>query len=154
MEDLAALEDRIFVGDVVKNEHSISNPSHMYIITYVGYKYCHSAWVDIDGNIREGIIEKKLIGDRFKRLGNIHMAHVEMPKRKLKDGSFGDRLYKIRDKKGMSRPELASRSGLCVSTITEYENSSREPSLYSAERIADALGVSIDYLAGRVKHGE
>jgi transcriptional regulator with XRE-family HTH domain len=58
--------------------------------------------------------------------------------------SFSKRLREIRELKGLSREELAERSGLSRGAVRDYEQGHREPSLRSACQLADALGVKVD----------
>jgi transcriptional regulator with XRE-family HTH domain len=60
-----------------------------------------------------------------------------------------ERIRQIRTHKGLSSKQLAERSGLSPAEISRIENESRQPKLDTTERIAAALDVSLDYLAGR-----
>ena len=53
-------------------------------------------------------------------------------------------LKQLRAKKGLSQTELGHKTGLKQTTISQYENGSRKPSLSIAKRLSDALGVTID----------
>lgn len=61
---------------------------------------------------------------------------------------FKDRLRRIRERRHISRKTLAELCGLSKNTIARYERGERVPSLTDAAQIADALGVSLDYLSG------
>lgn len=64
---------------------------------------------------------------------------------------LGRRVYELRVAKGWTLEVLAEKSGLCVSTIGAVERG-HDPALFSAMCLADALGVTLDYLAkGREK---
>ena len=58
-------------------------------------------------------------------------------------------LYKLRNEKGVTQKELASVLGVTIRTITNYENSSREPNIATLIALADYFDVSLDYLVGR-----
>src|SRR4051812_37047705 len=60
----------------------------------------------------------------------------------------GDRLRKIRDKRGLSQRELARLCNIGEAQIYRYENSKGEPSADYLARIARQLEVSTDYLLG------
>ena len=60
--------------------------------------------------------------------------------------TYGDRLKKARKDKGLSRPQLAEMCDVSAKTIQNYESNSRTPRLDITQRIAEALGVSVDYL--------
>lgn len=53
-------------------------------------------------------------------------------------------LRSIRKSNKMSQIELAEKSGIKQSTISQYECGSRKPSIKNAKRLADALGISLD----------
>lgn len=59
---------------------------------------------------------------------------------------FGRRLYKVMCRKGLTQAELAERSGLQQSQISNYTCGKNTPSFYAVDRIAKALGCSIDDL--------
>ena len=54
----------------------------------------------------------------------------------------------LRKQKGWSQTELATESGVSREIIGKYERGEAVPSIEFAKRIADAFGVSLDYLAG------
>ena len=53
-----------------------------------------------------------------------------------------------REELGLSRSQLAKQSGSSHVMIGKYERGDAVPSLEVAKKIADALDVSLDYLAG------
>lgn len=61
---------------------------------------------------------------------------------------FGLRLKKLRNKKGVTQKQLASRLGVQKETISRYENNVQEPSLKRAVEICVFLNTSLDYLMG------
>ena len=61
---------------------------------------------------------------------------------------IGNRIKRCRLALGMSKAKLASKAGLSRPTITYYENRNVNPTLQSLRKLADALGVSVDYLVG------
>lgn len=54
----------------------------------------------------------------------------------------------LRMQKGWSQTELATESGVSREIIGKYERGEAVPSIEFAKRIADAFGVSLDYLVG------
>lgn len=54
----------------------------------------------------------------------------------------------LRKDKGWSQTELANESGVSREIIGKYERGEAVPSVDFAKRIADAFGVSLDYLVG------
>ena len=64
-------------------------------------------------------------------------------------GTFGERLKRIREKRGWTPRELAERSGVPYETIYRCERGThQEPRVSVAADLARALGVSLDVLAG------
>lgn len=62
---------------------------------------------------------------------------------------FSDRLRSAREQRNLSQTDLSKRSGLQPSAISHFETGKRAPSFDNLRRLADALGVSIDYLLCR-----
>ena len=63
--------------------------------------------------------------------------------------TFGERLKRIREKRGWTLRELAERSGVPYETIYRCEHGThQEPRVSVAAHLARALGVSLDVLAG------
>jgi transcriptional regulator with XRE-family HTH domain len=62
--------------------------------------------------------------------------------------SFGNRLLEVRKKKSISQEELARQLGTKGPVVGRYERDEAKPSIEVAARIADILGVSLDYLVG------
>jgi transcriptional regulator with XRE-family HTH domain len=62
--------------------------------------------------------------------------------------TFGKRMGDIRKQKKMSQDELAKAIGAISVTVGRYERDEVKPSIDVASKIAEALEVSLDYLAG------
>lgn len=62
---------------------------------------------------------------------------------------FGRRLKAERALKGIERKDLADSLGVHNSSLSYYENGINYPTVDVLIKIADILGVSIDYLLGR-----
>lgn len=62
---------------------------------------------------------------------------------------FKFHLRKCRTSKNMTQAELAKESGLTPDWISHFETGKREPSFRNLIKIADALDVPLDDLAGR-----
>ena len=60
--------------------------------------------------------------------------------------SMGDRIRKRRQGLRITRRELAEAIGVTPQHISAVEQDKRDPSLPSLARLADELGVTIDYL--------
>ena len=61
---------------------------------------------------------------------------------------FSERLKDLRIEKGLTQIELAKNLGVSKGVISLWENSLREPGMYSLIQIARFFDVSIDYLVG------
>ena len=62
---------------------------------------------------------------------------------------FPRRLREARETAEWSQADLAARSGLQPSAVSHFETGRRAPSFDNLRRLADALGVTTDYLLGR-----
>lgn len=62
--------------------------------------------------------------------------------------TFGERLRACRRARGISQRMLSYKSGVHLNNIGNYERDEFEPTLHNAAKLAQALGVSLDYLAG------
>ena len=64
--------------------------------------------------------------------------------------SFGTQMQKALDMRGMTRADLCRITGLKSGHLTPYiKDPDRDPRLSTALKVAQALNVSLDYLAGR-----
>lgn len=57
---------------------------------------------------------------------------------------FGQRLYKIMFRKGFTQFDLSEKTGIQQSLLSNYITGKRSPSFYNVDRIAKALGCSVD----------
>ena len=62
--------------------------------------------------------------------------------------TFGNRLMAIRKEKGLSQGKLAKEVDTMGVVIGRYERGEVKPSIEAAAKLADALGVSLDFLSG------
>lgn len=60
---------------------------------------------------------------------------------------LGVRVQSLRMEKGWTQEKLAAKAGLALGTIGGIESGRQDPNLFSAICLADALGVSLDFLA-------
>ena len=58
--------------------------------------------------------------------------------------TFGEGLKALRERAGLTQAALASKTGLSLGIVRDYEQGRKEPALRSAFKLADALGVSVD----------
>lgn len=62
--------------------------------------------------------------------------------------TFGERILSIRKRLKWSQDELAKKVGTSAPIIGRYERNEIKPAIDTAKSIADALGVTIDFLLG------
>jgi transcriptional regulator with XRE-family HTH domain len=60
--------------------------------------------------------------------------------------TLGERIAECRGSLGWTQKQLAEKAGISVTFLSELENGHRLPGTEIALRLADVLGVSIDYL--------
>lgn len=63
--------------------------------------------------------------------------------------NLGDNIRNFREKRGLTRIELANKIDVHSSALANYEYSNRLPSINTLIDIADVLHVSLDALCGR-----
>lgn len=63
--------------------------------------------------------------------------------------TVGERIVKFREQLGITQAELARQAGLSRQCVHKYESDACDPKLFNAACIADALGITLDELAGR-----
>lgn len=66
-------------------------------------------------------------------------------------GQFSDRIRQVRTMRGITQEQLAEMADISRVMIGRYETTDQLPALDTLIRIADALGVSTDYLLGRTQ---
>ncbi|MCP8350649.1 XRE family transcriptional regulator [Pseudomonas sp. FBF18] len=64
------------------------------------------------------------------------------------NGTFAENLAQLRAKKGLTQRELGAAAGIAWSMVSKYESGQSIPRLKILMRLADALGVSKEDLAG------
>lgn len=63
--------------------------------------------------------------------------------------TYGRRTQIARERLGLSVPDLAARAGLSDTTVRRVEAGQYSVSFYVIDDIAKALGISLDWIAGR-----
>lgn len=61
---------------------------------------------------------------------------------------LGSRLKFLRDRDGLTQRELAAKLHIGNSTLSQYENGDRVPSVDMQRKFAQHFGVSVDFLIG------
>ncbi|MDP4267604.1 MAG: helix-turn-helix transcriptional regulator [Bacteroidota bacterium] len=60
--------------------------------------------------------------------------------------TFGEKITLLRKQKNLSQVELAEQVGITRDSIGKYERNDIVPTIEKAKKMADLLGVSLDYL--------
>ena len=60
----------------------------------------------------------------------------------------GQRIKDARKKAGMTQKELGEKLGVSFQTIAQWENDLRNPKIETKQRIANALGITLETLTG------
>ena len=71
--------------------------------------------------------------------------------------TMGERIAKIRERRGLTPSELARRAKIPLSTLSVVERGIRKGdglSVATAKRLAETLGVTLDYLSGMYEDEE
>ena len=68
--------------------------------------------------------------------------------------TFNERLRDLRKTSGLTQKQLSQDLALGESTVSMYEQGSREPDFELLTRIADYFNVDVNYLLGRIDAGE
>ena len=63
-------------------------------------------------------------------------------------GIIAERITKSRKELGLNQKELAKKANLTEANLSRYENGYREPKAGTISQIAEALGISADYILG------
>lgn len=68
--------------------------------------------------------------------------------------TFGQRLKRARADRGLTLDQVQQRCGVHATNLGRYERDLVKPQLELAARIAEGLGVSVDWLLGLNGNGE
>ncbi len=64
-----------------------------------------------------------------------------------KQNLIGSRIQKVRKQRGITQESLAEKAGVPYPTLIKIENGQvKNPTIKTVKKIAEALGVTIDYL--------
>lgn len=75
-----------------------------------------------------------------------HLDNILVMVMATEDKEFGNRLLSLRKEQGWSQPELGKKIGTSGAIIGRYERGEITPSIEVAKKLADAFGVTLDYL--------
>ena len=63
--------------------------------------------------------------------------------------TLAQRLFRLRNEKGLTQEAAAEIAGISRVALTRYENGQRMPKMNIVTSLAEAYGVTVDYLMGR-----
>ena len=66
----------------------------------------------------------------------------------MRDFEFGNRLFQLRKKAGLSQAQLGEKVGVSNKAVSKWENGTAKAGLDAVHRLADVLSVSVDDLLG------
>jgi transcriptional regulator with XRE-family HTH domain len=69
------------------------------------------------------------------------------------DPALGMAIKELRETRGLTQEELASRAGMTFGTVSRLESAKSAPAWATVMQIIDALGVSLSELARAVEKG-
>lgn len=64
----------------------------------------------------------------------------------------GDKIAALREKRGLTQEDLATKIGISRASLSHYEKNRREPDYATITKLADFFHVSVDYLLGRTEN--
>jgi len=64
----------------------------------------------------------------------------------MQDYSFGNRLYELRKRAGLSQAELGKLLHITNKAVSKWENGNAKPTLDMVRQLADVLNVSVNEL--------
>jgi transcriptional regulator with XRE-family HTH domain len=74
-----------------------------------------------------------------------------MPPRLPGDRELGRAVRRLREERGLTQEELASRAGTTFGTVSRVESAKSAPAWWTVRKIAEALGISMAELAAAVE---
>lgn len=77
-----------------------------------------------------------------------HLSNILVTVMATEDKVFGNRLLSLRKERSWSQPELGKQVGTSGAIIGRYERGEITPSIDVAKKLADAFGVTLDFLVG------
>ena len=101
----------------------------------------------VSSGFLDTVPEDHSIGDERRELKREVLAMADDRAEKTEARKFAEKLTHILKIRGMSQSELARRTGLTQTFISQLASGKREPYLYITYRLVRVLSVSCDYLA-------
>lgn len=84
----------------------------------------------------------------MKTRNSKHLNDILVTAMAAEDKAFGNRLLSLRKERSWSQPELGKQVGTSGAIIGRYERGEITPSIEVAKKLADAFGVTLDFLVG------
>lgn len=66
----------------------------------------------------------------------------------MSDGSFGERLKRVRKARNMTQDDVSAKCGICTCTLRAWEKGRNLPNAIYLEELCLVLNVSANYLLG------
>ena len=124
---------------------SIIDNAKLYFPLFVerGAEFCEVGNFELIIRMNNG--DKFLYDDLDRSIRQLPKDSLNMTEEECKR-EFGMRLYKVMERKGVTQKELSELTGIPYPMINRYLRGVNEPSFYKVDKIAKALGCSIDDL--------
>lgn len=71
----------------------------------------------------------------------------------MNDYKFGNKLFELRKKAGLSQSKVADKLGVTNKSVSKWENGAAKPSTNTLRKLSDLFGISIEELLS-LKEGE
>lgn len=81
--------------------------------------------------------------ERLKRIAELGRISIEELMQETSSLKIGDRIKELRKEKGFTQNELAEFSGLSRSYLSDVENSRKNPSVETVEKLAESFGMKL-----------
>ncbi len=89
-------------------------------------------------------------GDNFRIVPFVPKRTYVKEEAKLVRKGFGDRLRKAMKETGLTIYDVAKNCDISVQSVCNYRTNTRRPTIKTAEKIADGLGVNLAFLVGDI----
>lgn len=66
----------------------------------------------------------------------------------MRDQSFGDRLRRFREERGMTQADVAQSCGIPVAAISHFETGRRFPNYWNLKKLCIGMDLKPEYLMG------
>ena len=116
------------------------------IITLTDEENDFMRWIATKKGVKNQELLKNIVDEHFRKEKSKYWSAYLNDIEFLLSEPIGQRISRIRKEKGVTQAELAKKCGISMQQISEWERGYRNPKISNAEKIARALGVSVNEL--------